>query len=205
NVEISAGLADRPLLENASQRCLPGLWGLGDNHNSCGSRRRLYAAAATAASCTHSLHGFRFLRLAQQALCGRRFRGFVHAFTPRLSVPEARATGFMRSPLPRLRACIHFTARVVLRLAPQALCDRRYRGFVHAFTPRISFPAARAAGFMQPPLPRLRACIHFTAFGSCGSRPVSYTQVAENGESKGRKGQAHSWHAWRGPKVQQFA
>ena len=81
---------------------LPGLWVLGDNHNTCGSRRRLYAAATTAASCTHSLHGSRFLRLAPQALCGRRFGGFVHAFTPQLSFPVARATGFLRSPQPRL-------------------------------------------------------------------------------------------------------
>ncbi|QDV14974.1 hypothetical protein CA51_48840 [Rosistilla oblonga] len=34
----------------------------------------------------HSLHGFRFLRLAPQALCDRHYRGFVHAFTSRLAL-----------------------------------------------------------------------------------------------------------------------
>ncbi len=44
---------------------------------SCGSRRRLYAAGAAAASCMHSHHDPHFLRLASQALCGRRGRGFT--------------------------------------------------------------------------------------------------------------------------------
>ncbi len=111
---------------------------------SCGSRRRLYAAAATAASCMHSHHGFRFLRLAPQALCDRHYRGFVHAFTSRLAL-SCGSRRRLYAIAATAASCMHSLHGFrFLRLAPQALCSRRFRGFVHAFTSRLSVPAARA-------------------------------------------------------------
>ncbi len=146
---VSRGFRVVPDLSPSSGLC----FGIG--LRSCGSRRRLYAIAASAAwsvpaACAmgklRSPHPF--LRLAPQALCDRRLRGLECSCGIRgrqiaiaASVPAACAVGCVSHALRvapdrgdrSIGSVAQFWALfwfwvAFLRLAPQALCDRRLRG-----------------------------------------------------------------------------